>query len=308
MLRRPSPPPRRLLPWPPPPRRRRPWLPPPRRLLPWPPPPNRPRLPPPRPRRPAPRLRVSPRRAPFPRSPRPVRRLRPPPPLRSPPPRRSPPRLLLPPRPRLLARRRPPPPPLPRRNRPLPPRLPLPRRPRAPRRAPARFPRSGKLAAKLKEQNHFERLNLGADTNGPAVKIAYFKLAKQYHPDTLPPGAPPELEKLKADIFGYIGDAYRALSDDKARAAYIEELQDWRQQAVAGGRGGHPQERGALPQGRPLHQGPQVRRRRQAARRGHPAQPRGARVLRLARLRPLLHLRGQEGGLQRGLQGHPVSV
>ncbi len=86
------------------------------------------------------------------------------------------------------------------------------------------LPALRELAAQLKEQNHFERLGLGADTPGPAVKLAYFKLAKLYHPDTLPPGAPPELEKLKADIFGYIGDAYRTLSDDKSRAAYIEEL------------------------------------------------------------------------------------
>ncbi|WNG21867.1 DnaJ domain-containing protein [Cystobacter fuscus] len=80
------------------------------------------------------------------------------------------------------------------------------------------------LAQKLKDQNHFERLGVGADTNGPAVRIAYFKLAKLYHPDTNPPGAPPEMEKLKADIFAYIGEAHRALADEKSRAAYIEEL------------------------------------------------------------------------------------
>jgi curved DNA-binding protein CbpA len=104
-------------------------------------------------------------------------------------------------------------------------------KPAAPAAAPAPaapaandIPALRELAAQLKDQNHFERLGLGADTPGPAVKLAYFKLAKLYHPDTLPPGAPPELEKLKADIFGYIGDAYRTLSDDKSRAAYIEEL------------------------------------------------------------------------------------
>ncbi|ATB36048.1 molecular chaperone DnaJ [Cystobacter fuscus] len=80
------------------------------------------------------------------------------------------------------------------------------------------------LAQKMKEQNHFERLGVGADTNGPAVRIAYFKLAKLYHPDTIPPGAPPEMEKLKADIFAYIGEAHRALADEKSRVAYIEEL------------------------------------------------------------------------------------
>jgi hypothetical protein len=80
------------------------------------------------------------------------------------------------------------------------------------------------VAAKMKDQNHFERLGLATDATGAAVKLAYFKLAKQYHPDTLPPGAPPEMAKLKADIFAFIGDAYRALSDDKSRANYLEEL------------------------------------------------------------------------------------
>jgi curved DNA-binding protein CbpA len=76
----------------------------------------------------------------------------------------------------------------------------------------------------MKGQTHFERLGLTEQTDASAVKIAYFKLAKLYHPDTLPQNAPPELEKLKAEIFGYIGDAYRTLTDDKSRAEYIESL------------------------------------------------------------------------------------
>lgn len=76
----------------------------------------------------------------------------------------------------------------------------------------------------MKGQNHFERLSLTQQADAGAVKIAYFKLAKLYHPDTLPPGAPPDLERLKAEIFGYIGDAYRTLTDDKSRAEYIEQV------------------------------------------------------------------------------------
>ncbi|HEX8700027.1 MAG TPA: DnaJ domain-containing protein [Myxococcaceae bacterium] len=86
------------------------------------------------------------------------------------------------------------------------------------------LPALRQTATTLKGQNHFERLGLTEQTDAGAVKIAYFKLAKQYHPDTLPPNAPPELERLKAEIFGYIGDAYRTLTDDKSRAEYIESL------------------------------------------------------------------------------------
>ncbi|MBN1203716.1 MAG: DnaJ domain-containing protein [Myxococcaceae bacterium] len=87
------------------------------------------------------------------------------------------------------------------------------------------LPALRQTAATMKGQNLFERLGLTAQADGSAVKLAYFKLARLYHPDTLPPGTPLELEKLKAEIFGYIGDAYRTLLDDKSRADYLELLQ-----------------------------------------------------------------------------------
>ena len=96
--------------------------------------------------------------------------------------------------------------------------------PPAPGATPDDIPTLRQTATALKAQNHFERLGLTDQADAGAVKIAYFKLAKLYHPDTLPPGAPPELEKLKAEIFGYIGDAYRTLTDDKSRKDYIEQL------------------------------------------------------------------------------------
>jgi tetratricopeptide (TPR) repeat protein len=86
------------------------------------------------------------------------------------------------------------------------------------------LPALRKTAATMKGQNHFERLGLTEQADANAAKIAYFKLAKLYHPDTLPPGTPPEMEKLKAEIFGYIGDAYRTLTDDKSRQQYLEQL------------------------------------------------------------------------------------
>jgi curved DNA-binding protein CbpA len=88
----------------------------------------------------------------------------------------------------------------------------------------AEIPALRETAAAMKKQNLFQRLGLTEQADGGAAKLAYFKLARLYHPDTLPPGAPPELEKLKAEIFGYIGDAYRTLTDDKSRQQYIEQL------------------------------------------------------------------------------------
>lgn len=86
------------------------------------------------------------------------------------------------------------------------------------------------VAASLKGKNHFEVLGLTEKADPGATKMAYFKLARMYHPDTVPPGAPPELAKLKGDIFSAVGEAYRTLSDEKSRARYLEELKHGAQQ------------------------------------------------------------------------------
>jgi tetratricopeptide (TPR) repeat protein len=84
---------------------------------------------------------------------------------------------------------------------------------------------------KMREQNFFELFGLTPKAEAGQIKIAYFKLAKLYHPDTVPPGAPDAYAKLKADIFARIGEANRTLTDDSARLDYIADLE-------AGGTGG----------------------------------------------------------------------
>lgn len=77
---------------------------------------------------------------------------------------------------------------------------------------------------KGKSLNHFQILGLSDKSDAAAVKVAYFKLAKLYHPDTVPPDAPAELAELKAQAFSVVGEASRVLGDDQARADYLESL------------------------------------------------------------------------------------
>ena len=74
------------------------------------------------------------------------------------------------------------------------------------------------------KQNFFEILGLKRDADPAAVKMAYLKAARSYHPDTIPPGSPEALAKLRADVFAKIGEANRTLSDPALRADYLAEL------------------------------------------------------------------------------------
>ena len=80
------------------------------------------------------------------------------------------------------------------------------------------------LAAKLAKADHFEVLGVPQTASGAQVKIAYFQLAKVYHPDAVPAEAPAEVRKLAADVFAKVSEAWSALGDDAKRAQYLEGL------------------------------------------------------------------------------------
>lgn len=77
----------------------------------------------------------------------------------------------------------------------------------------------------MRTQNYFDVLGLKRDAEAPQVKIAYLKAARSYHPDTVAPGSPEALAKVKADIFALIGEANRTLSDPALKKEYIAELE-----------------------------------------------------------------------------------
>ncbi len=80
------------------------------------------------------------------------------------------------------------------------------------------------LHAKLKGADHCAVLGVKQDATGAQIKIAYFQLAKAYHPDAVPPDAPEDVKKLCADLFAKVSEAWSVLGDDASRAAYLEKL------------------------------------------------------------------------------------
>jgi tetratricopeptide (TPR) repeat protein len=80
------------------------------------------------------------------------------------------------------------------------------------------------LLEKHKDADHFQVLGVKREGPASAIKVAYFQLARSYHPDAIPPDATPEVRKLCGDVFTRVGEAWAVLGDDARRAAYLEEL------------------------------------------------------------------------------------
>ncbi len=74
--------------------------------------------------------------------------------------------------------------------------------------------------------DYFAALNIGHQSDRATVRRAYYKLAKQYHPDRfLGRGLSSDMENKVNEIFGHITQAYTRLSDPTTRDAYRAELE-----------------------------------------------------------------------------------
>jgi tetratricopeptide (TPR) repeat protein len=90
----------------------------------------------------------------------------------------------------------------------------------------------------LKARNHFEVLGLARSADGTAVKEAYFRLAKRFHPDAHHGASLGDLRSELEAVFIRLGEAYEVLRDARKRSDYEERLGRPRPQGDGGGGAG----------------------------------------------------------------------
>jgi CheY-like chemotaxis protein len=73
--------------------------------------------------------------------------------------------------------------------------------------------------------DYFEALGIARQCGGSEVRRAYYKLAKEYHPDRfLGSGLSREMSNKINEMFQYVTQAYTVLSDPKSCSDYLDEL------------------------------------------------------------------------------------
>lgn len=87
-----------------------------------------------------------------------------------------------------------------------------------------RLKRLKRLMHESMDRDYFHLLGVSQKANEKELFRAYTELAKNFHPDRVPPEAPAELRRLSQDHFAKITLAYETLKDPDRRKTYTREL------------------------------------------------------------------------------------
>ena len=78
---------------------------------------------------------------------------------------------------------------------------------------------------RIMQADYYQALGIDRQCNASDVRRAYYKLAKEYHPDRfLGSGLSREMNNKIHELFQYITQAYSVLSDQQTRSDYLDEL------------------------------------------------------------------------------------
>ncbi len=82
-----------------------------------------------------------------------------------------------------------------------------------------------KTRERIKDQHHYDVLEIKRDATADQVRDAYFRLAKIYHPDRCAALGLSDMNAVAEEIFRRINEAHTVLTDEAQRKAYDEELE-----------------------------------------------------------------------------------
>lgn len=77
---------------------------------------------------------------------------------------------------------------------------------------------------KMRGQNHYERLAVATDAAAAAIKSAYLRLAKEFHPDRLVQDGGSSIKSKADELFAMISEAYHTLTNETKRRKYDDEV------------------------------------------------------------------------------------
>lgn len=76
------------------------------------------------------------------------------------------------------------------------------------------------LSERLSTMDYYQILNVSQNDSSYQIKMAYFRLARKYHPDCFDQDLPSDIKAKIEDLFDHITKAYNTLSNERKRQGY----------------------------------------------------------------------------------------